>query len=456
MALPIKFPNVNEMVRMSVVSKFIKILDNQQFEVLGLHHLIKKQLKDSKAQDVYVSHSIPEKIADFYGDLVQGNVQDMVIESIDEGEEFNAIEETVNFNELKEMVYDIAYDQTGLGYAILLARVENGQIIIDQVPQDQYFPQLDGSIIFASYVKRTDADVNADWNDKRNYWLYIQHYSIPQEKVVIERSLWTVNSDGQKAEQITLEKYNPALQPLENLYVDELPIFQIDNGKRRRDGFGRSDFANILPQLSEVNERTTQQAIEFLKNIDAKLQLPKGIMKEDGELKQFDYYEVDKDSPEVKYITNDNQLLDAVDKYIDRQLRFISWATAVPMFEMTGSGAPERVETLRIKMFQAQRKADTKRSNIRLGLKYILRIGLKLAGYSDVADIKVEFSDVLPTDPLTVAQTEAIKVREGLTSKRSSIKRIENYDDDTLDEELALIQSENKIAGIDVNIPPQL
>ena len=41
----------------------------------------------------------------------------------------------------------------------MLGRVKEGKFYIDQVPNDQYFPQRDGSVIFATYFKDPN-DIN--------------------------------------------------------------------------------------------------------------------------------------------------------------------------------------------------------------------------------------------------------------------------------------------------------
>jgi hypothetical protein len=114
------------------------------------------------------------------------------------------------------------------------------------------------------------------------------------------------------------------------------------------------------------------------------------------------------------------------------------------------------VEALRMRLYSAIRKTDTKRSKLKKGLKDILRKGLKLMGITEPADIDIRFGDVLPKDTLTDTQAEQIKVQSGLSSKRSSIKRLENYDDEQVDAELATIEQENRVAGIDPANPPTI
>ena len=452
MLLPEVFPTPQDTERISVIKKYQLLYENKQFEVLGLHELIKKQFK-SLSQLIYVAHAIPAKVSEFYGDFVQGDVVDMVIESTGDEKEGKKTQEIVDWNDLKEAIYDYSVEQSSIGYVVLLARVEEGQVVIDSIPQDQYFPQKDGSVIFASYIEKPDAK-----DPKKDVWLYIQHYKLENDKAVIERSLWEVNSAGKKGEQVDLSAYDSAVQQREDLGIDELPIVQINNGRKKQGIFGRSDYADILPQISEINERTTQVAIQLLKNLDAKMEVPKGVLDEEGNARQFEIIEREsKETPETRYIINENPLIDDTYKHVERQVNYISWFTGVPMFELLSTSTqPERVEALRIRLFAAVRKTDTKRAQIKKGVDWILRVGLKLLGIKEPKPIRVEFSDVLPVDVITIAQAEEIKVRNGLTSRRSSIKRLENYDEERIEEELQLIESENAVAGINTNLPPQI
>jgi hypothetical protein len=450
--LPPIFPTPADKDRMDNVKKYSDLYENKAFQVLGLHELIKKQFKNL-SQLVYIAHSIPSKVSEFYGDFVQGDATELSIESQGEQGEAELIVQATEDNDLVEAVYDYGVDQSSIGFLVLLARSdEAGHLIIDAVPQDQYFPQKDGSVIFGSYLQVPGS------TDPKELWLYTQHYRMDEGKAVIDRELWTVNSLGQKQDKIDLAKYDANLKELEPLGIDELPIVQIDNGRRIR-GFGKSDYADILPQLAEVNERTTHVAIQLLKNLDAKLTGPKGMLDEKtGKPVQWEVMERENnEQPKPEYVLNDNPLIAETYKHVEKQLQYISWFTGVPMFELLSTSAnPERVEALRMRLYSAIRKTDTKRSKLKKGLKDILRKGLKLMGITEPADIDIRFGDVLPKDTLTDTQAEQIKVQSGLSSKRSSIKRLENYDDEQVDAELATIEQENRVAGIDPANPPTI
>ena len=106
----------------------------------------------------------------------------MVIEAVGEKEEDNKfVNEIVERNDIKEKIYDWADDQSEFGFFILLGRVDDkNKYIIESVPQDQYFPQADGSVIFATY-KRDPADQTGN-----RLLCFTQNYQIDNGIVLID------------------------------------------------------------------------------------------------------------------------------------------------------------------------------------------------------------------------------------------------------------------------------
>ena len=452
-----QFPTKVELERVSTLRKFQKLYDNEQMAVLGLHELIKKQYKNL-ADLVYLAHAVPARITEFYGDFVQGDVDRLIIQA---GNGVEADEKWVSGvvyeNDLKEHIADYAEDQSEFGFGVLLGWVDEGGIYhIDQVPADQYFPQRDGSVVFASYK------VDPQMPDSKRFLLHTQHYQILNGKVIIEHQAFRTDEKGVANENYSLELMSAlvgrTLKPQEEITdIDELPIRQIDNGRRTRWGFGKSDYADILPQLAEVNERTTHASTQFLKNLDAKMTVPASAYATDektGEvkLKHTEVFVMEsKEDPMPSYIINSNPMITEVREHVMTELKFVEWITGVPMWALTKGVSPERVESLRIQLFTAIRKTGKKRAKVKRAVLDMFRIGAKMTKQSDdlkLNDIVIDFADALPVDELTQVQSEAEKIRSGISSRRSAMKRVENYDDDQVDTELEQIQSEDKIAGI--------
>ncbi len=283
--------------------------------------------------------------------------------------------------------------------------------------------------------------------------LYTQLYEEAGEKVTITRQVWSTDVDGMAVDDLgeAILKVYFNQSPTETLDIDEIPVVQIDNGKPTKWGFGKSDYCDIMPQLAEINERRTHIATQLLKNLDAKIELPEreDMKGENGSLKYFEYImRADKNEPETRYITNENPLIEATEKHITSQLQMISYITDVPMWQLTETTTqPETVGGMKIKMFSALRKTNRKRMKMKKGVEHIIEIGFKMLGKEMAGTVVLDFSEVLPNDNLEDAQVEEIKTRAGISSRRSAIKRLENYSEEELDEEMQTIKNEEVQSG---------
>lgn len=455
-----QFPTMQELETVTTLGKYHKLYCNEAFSVFGVHDIIKKQYKKLE-QLMYISHAIPARVSDFYGDFVAGDVDDLVILSgTDKQEDQDFIDELLYENDLPEKVSDIGGDQSEFGFAVPYVYLDtDGKTVkVSLISPDQYFPQPDGSVIIATY--KLDP---RDYTGKR-LLLYTQHFQMVNEDVLIERQAFETDDRGVAVSEVGLDRVGQALgyTPEKETRIPglgQLPMVQIDNGRKQKHGYGKSDYADIIPNLAEVNERTTQISTQFIKNLDAKMQLPAGMRDDDGKVKEpFDTIFVERDDqPEAKYIVNMNPLVAECQDYIMSQLRIISEITCVPMFALLkDAGAPESVQSLRIRLYSADRKTRRKRAKVARGLQDVIRIAFKLAGKEYDTDPEIKFGDVLPKDYDADSTAEATRVQAGISSRRSSIMRLDNISEEDADEELSQIQNEDKVAGITLPTPPAI
>ena len=453
---PDNFPNNAERERTNTLAIYEKLYDNEQEEIFPLHPQIKSQFKDASSA-IYISHALPEKITSFYSELVQGDLEELQISTADDNLKDN-VDEITEVNEIADKVYDLANDQSRNGFVVLYGRVNaNNQYIIERASQDQYFPQDDGSIIFATWEKDKRMPI-PEGEDDRDIVVFLQKYSLADGVVNIQRAIYTT-TDRVRADRLIppeqyLNVYYEGYAETEQLQLDELPIAQIDNNTRK-DGFGRSDYANIFPQVAEINQTRTEVAVQLIKNGDPILVTPPldgSAKNEDGSLKDVKYLETaEGESGQAHFVANDNPLLENAETHIMSQVQIISVLSEVPFFALTGTAQPERVESLQIRLHGAERRTKAKRARIRAGLKKMYRVGLKLTGalpLGDDFDFVCEFSEVLPRDMLQTALAEQAKRDAGLTSRQSSIRRLEGYSQERLEEELQTIATEDRESGV--------
>lgn len=443
-----KFPSISELEKIATISNYLKLYENDQYPVLGVHEIIKNNYKDKNSL-VYQSHGIPERITEFFADLVAGDSDKLsFVAGSDDLQKI--VDEVVMENDLSERIYDFATSQSIGGVCWLyLWRKDDKTFQITELPADQVFPQGDGSIIVATY-KKDPAD-----KDTKQPLCLIQRYSMQGDDCIIERSAWKCDEKGVLMEMYDLKLMATILgrdlieETTTIQSIGDLPIKEIKNGRKG------SDYSGIIPQLSEINERVTQNSTQFLKNLDAKMLLPSEIADENNEVQPFDYILMEsKDSPEPKYITNTNPLLSDAREHIMFQIKVIEAVTGVPFWALTKGSAPEKVQSLIIQLNQALRKTERKRSKIRRALQDIFRMIFVLSG-KKAEDVIIKFNSSLPTDAVELTDIETSKVTAGLSSRISSIMRLEGYTEEEAKQELARIKEDDIATGM-TNPTPDL
>lgn len=442
------FPTIAERDTITCLGNYAKLYANDSMNVLLIHELIKKQYE--KLSDlVYISHALPAYISDFFADFVSGDTDDLqiILDPADKAHQ-DELDTQIYENDLKEQVNDWATNQSEFGFVTLYAYLEDdSSVVYEDIPNDQYFPQGDGSVVIATYRKDPTDPLG------KRLILLTRHFQLGSGKVTIDTQCWLTDEKGVNTQTVPLTQWQTVtgrlFQETDTMDIDELPFVQADNGRKTKDGYGKSDYADIIPQLAEINERRTQLSTQFLKNLDAKMVLPKSLENEDGNPKKFDtiFAEGTEDAAIPRYVSPDNTLFSEAEAHIMSQIRIISTVTGVPLWALTGSSTPERVESLRIQLFAAIRKTHRKRAKLRRAVQDIIRIGFKLQGNELTEDPIIKFGNVLPEDGLIAAETESTLVRSGLSSHRSSIMRINNVTEEDAQKELDVIESENKIAG---------
>lgn len=436
----LNFPSREELARVSIIRKYYHLYEGNFESALTISDTLKKQFSIND-DVIYIGHSIPARISEFYGDFVQGKADQMFF-TLEDPAQQEALEEIVEKNNLPEQVYDFAVEQSAYGYCPLLVYVENDLPVIESIPVDQYFPQKDGSVILATYKK------DPEDSEGKGLLLYVQHYKQDKRGAYVERGAYKTDDSGKAVSAYPIQKMASILgvseiKTFEALNVSRIPIVVITNN---RGEFGESDYAKISPQVAEINEKASHISIQLLKNLDAKMQVPADMIGEDGTIPNFEAVGVSKDDAEPKYIVNSNPLIAETREHIIFELKFVSFMTGVPMFQLLKGGMPEKVESMRMQMFDAIRKTETKRSKIKKALQEALVLGFEMLGI-EADKPEIVFSDVLPVDGNAMVAREADKVMAGISSKVSAMMRLENYTESEAKEELRRIASEGITLG---------
>lgn len=444
------FPSESELEQIRRVGSLRNLYQGNQKEVLGLHEKIEKQYSDED-EVVYLSNPFPARIADFYGDYVQGNPEKLQIRAENDNEQ-EYVDRVSRNNNLKSMIQTLGRTQSSFGYAVLHTYLEDGEIKIQVIPNDQYLPQPDGSVALVTYFTV----------DKDQY-LLVRHYEDTGDDVRLTRQLFQTGNAKQIHSEASLsiaENYfGKSYEPEEMLGISEIPVFHINNQSSPKGVYSKSDIDDVTPHLAEINERASHISTQLLKNLDARLALPDisgdGQEPEEALQENWDTIFLNPDDKDPEYLTNANPLLEDARQHIMFQIKLISDSTGVPMFQITKSGTPDTVYGMKVRHWDADRKTTTKRQNIQDGIEKIMKIGAEWLNQEFSGNITIDYGSIMPEDDLQAVKKEAQKVNAGLTSKVSAIQRLEDMSIEEAEEELDRIRSENRVAGVsDTSNPP--
>lgn len=444
-----EFPSKEDFIRLKNLKKYKDLYDGEHYKVFGIKDYF-VDLKD-KERKLYITTNITALISEYFADLVVGDEVSFISTEKDQQELLDGI---IERNNIKVNIFESAITQSTFGFVPMRVRKdEEGNAVIEEVPVDQYFPEFSSSIgqemnavVLASFIKITDK-ITGKENDR----LLKQIYEIDRNDVVTFKfELWSVDSKKVQKERVPLSEYDPDLSenPIIIEEINELPIVQINNIKSSGQLFGKSDYKDIQPLVQEHNDRVTHISVQLIKHMNARLSVPQGTLDDKGELRaaEVDMFEVGEGDTKPEYVTNNNPLIDKGFEQILQLLRRISAISKVPtdVLGIEPKGGVEKVEAMRLRLFNTTRKVARKRLYIEGRLKGILKMALQLEGIKDPADISIEWGDPLPEDELTKTTIAIDQIQGGVKSKRKAIKELQELTDEELDAELAEIEEGNK------------
>jgi hypothetical protein len=218
------------------------------------------------------------------------------------------------------------------------------------------------------------------------------------------------------------------------------------------------------PLFDEINNRITQISVQLIKHLRARIAVPSGTLDQDGAIKvsESDIFEVGDGDKMPQYITNSNPMIDAGFTQLDKLILLVSSITKIPAEEMgyPGKGGAEKPEAMRIKLFSTLRKVSRKRIYMEQVIIDMMNLALILKGITPPSDknkfdLRVKWTDALPTDENLLTDRLNSQVDGGLKSKRKAIKELQDIYDDDLDAEIAQIELENEPVIPSFNRPAQ-
>ena len=484
--VPKDFPAAEDLARVKTEDDYFKLLDCQAYDYEGMTDKGAFALKEffsndkKKAKILAISLNLAPLIVEAGTDFLFGEPFAVKVDGDGNEEAQKKIDAFVERNRAQERMEESSQLLQGIGHAHFKLFSKNGEARLEEVPYSYWFPNWSGvslgqepeNVRLVTYLTKVDA------SGAKKQLVYVEDYFIeraPGEnskaKVVIEYSLWEDKS-GKVGDNVDLALH-PELIPAsatpvtvadgtedkptgkyrEKTGLEELPFVSVNLRKTVMHRYGVSIFKKIMPLLSEINDRLTQVSIQFLKHLNAKLQIPDGSARIDP--KTGNIIKTDMEvllakagEPDAKYITNENPLIEQAFIHLEKLIRACAKLTKTPdsFLVEDEKGGVEKAEALKTRMMVFLKRVRNYQRKYDDAIKRIVRLALKIEGVekSDTVPLKIVFDVGLPKDWEHDETVWGNALDRGLASRETAVGRFQGIEGDELEEELSRIDTEEE------------
>lgn len=355
----------------------------------------------------------------------------------------------VEQNDLDCMLWESALSNSALGDEYFKVRMDEGQeypIVESQDPRSvvvEFSPRNQREVL--AYRVLTQVD-EATWLEERHEVGRIRY------RVVITDSAGSI-LDTKSAGDMDL--------PDEVITgVDDFLVVHVPNLRKSREFFGVSDYQPNLSLFDEINNRLSRLVVAMDMLADPKFQGPPTQLNPQGQF-QFSggkYYGLNPEEKRIEAIVWDPKLQDQLDVIEKLVVKAIALSELWPGLAFPDKfGQADSGRALRLRMMRTMWARNRKRKFYGQAIGRATSIAEELAGaFSggrlgfDPERPAIEWHDVLPFDRAEAVDEEAIRLRGGLTSVESALRRLmPRASEDEIAEEL------DRIAEDEANMEPQ-
>lgn len=452
-----QFPSEAEKRHLDSLSRLQRLYDGDHAKIYGIKDYF---IDDAKTErKLYITTNLPALITDYFADMQIGEGLNYVVE----GDAQETLDEIVEDNMLDEVLYDIAQDQSRLGYGVLRVRTGEGEgeetdVIFEDVDPSEYFPEYDArDRRKKNPIKVTLVSWITDPMGKyKNGLMYKTVYTRIDKVVTVHYEISESKAD--KTEGVPLNnvpEYVSAYPEIGEAAItleetERIPVWEITNLKGRTNPKGKSDYKDIDSLIQEINDRMTHVSVQLIKHLNAKLAVATGTFTdEEGDtsitkVHEIDFIEVGEGEQAPTYVNNANSMLDSAFKYTDKVMLTALGIAKVPpeLLNLEGiSGGNEKVEAMRIRLFPSMRKVHRKQVAMRYAVEQALAYALAVKGKED-QKVRVEYDDVLPKDMTQVVNQMVARKAAELVSTETAIREMDDISKDEAMNEIERIRSE--------------
>ena len=452
-----KFPDESSLNRLRSYGVYEKLLEGNHYSAYMTD--IGEKFSDKYSFLRYMTCNFAGLLSKVMADVLFG--EKVIVEAKDKNEEAqDFINALIHENRLDTQLYESALMNSARGDALLRVRVEDSQIIVEDINPAMYFPKENGNFRVEPDEKVLAWKEEYEVDGKPVVYLVRESYT----KGFIETSVYLMKEkDGKEVgRKVGIKEYNDIsgnkIQEKVATGIEEIPIIHIPNFRSSNRYWGASDYQDLESLFFAINNRMTKIDNILDKHSDPILTVPEGVLDENGnvEKKALGMIEVRGGEGKPEYIVW-NANLDSAFKQIDQIVKMIFLFGEVSPDVLgldEGKSGIESGKALKLRMVRTLAKKNRKALYYELGIQKAVEVAsmyAKLGNKVGTVTYKgepiipnVTFADGVVDDKVEEIQNEVLKVENGLTSKKRAIKIIEDMDDDEADTVLKEIEKDNK------------
>lgn len=357
----------------------------------------------------YLAIALPREIVTLYSDLAFSTPINAFAKDNEAAN--NAIDDIIEDNKLNTHLSEASIVCAYKGGVVFKNYLDNGKSKITYIEPDYYFPTLSPS-------------------DKRKILSETIAYQLDKNTLYTE----TYESDSNGEYWCITRTYKGKSiqsQSEVNTKLTESPLTYVPFVRSGANFWGDSLYKGLTPLFDELNHRVTQIANILDRHSDPNLIADPAFFDENKQLPMGGKaFPVDGDEQEPKYITWDwsgEHNFKFIEDVIYKALHYVS--PMAPALYGMDDASQASGRSLIIKSWRTQCLVRRSHTYWRDALKKILYLAQQLQNISGEKSYKpaipnVELAIVLPLDHLEMAQAEQLKVQAGISSKKSSIARL--------------------------------
>ncbi len=255
---------------------------------------------------------------------------------------------------------------------------------------------------------------------------------------------------GKIGYELNVEEVAPGRRVEEATDSDGFLVVQVSPMQTTDSVYGIDDYTDLETVIHEMEIRLSQNARILDKHADPSMAGPESVLDQDvrtgrQRMEAGKFFPVGEGETTPSYITWDGNLqasFQQIDKLVE--MLYVISETSPAAFGKLDSGLAQSGSAMKRLLMAPLLKAQRIQGKLDPALTDVMGTAMKLEGHEMPHPVRIEWKDGLPKDFVELANSEAVRIGAGLSSVRSSLRRIDDSTEVELDEEMAAIKADGE------------